>query len=108
VASKALHKVDWNNSTLIKDDVAEAVARLKQPGEELQVHGSGDLAQTLMRHDLVDEYRLWIYPVVLGSGKRLFGAGSSAAALKMARRPWWPPERYGLEGGRLCGIVVYG
>jgi dihydrofolate reductase len=77
VASKTLDKVEWNNSTLIKGDAAEAVARLKQqPGEELQVNRSGDLAQTLMRHDLIDEYRLWIYPVVLGSGKRLFGAGA--------------------------------
>jgi dihydrofolate reductase len=81
----SLDKVEWNNSTLIKGDVAEAVARLKQqPGGELQVHGSGDLAQRLIRHDLIDEYRLWTYPVVLGSGKRLFGAGSSPAALKLA------------------------
>jgi dihydrofolate reductase len=85
MASTTLDKVDWNNSTLIKRDAAEAVAALKQqPGGELQVRGSGYLAQTLMRHDLVDEYRLWIYPVVLGSGKRLFGAGSSPAALKLA------------------------
>ena len=81
----SLDKVEWNNSTMIKGDVAEAVARLKQqPGGELQVHGSGDLAQRLIRHDLIDEYRLWTYPVVLGSGKRLFGAGSSPAALKLA------------------------
>ena len=85
VASTTLDKVEWNNSTLIKGDAAEAVARLKQqPGGELQVNRSGDLAQTLMRHDLVDDYQLWIYPVVLGSGKRLFGAGSSPAALKLA------------------------
>jgi dihydrofolate reductase len=85
VASTTLDSVEWNNSTLINGDAVEAVARLKQqPAGELQVHGSGDLAQTLMRHDLVDEYRLWIYPVVLGSGKRLFGAGSSPAALKLA------------------------
>jgi dihydrofolate reductase len=85
VASATLDKVDWTNSTLIKGDAAEAVAALKQqPGGELQVHRSGDLAQTLMRHDLIDEYRLWIYPVVLGGGKRLFGAGSLSAALKLA------------------------
>jgi dihydrofolate reductase len=84
VASKTLDTVEWNNSTLLTGDVAEAVAKLKrEPGQELQVHGSGELAQTLMNHDLVDEYRLWIYPVVLGNGRRLFGAGSPPAALKL-------------------------
>jgi dihydrofolate reductase len=85
VASTTLDSVEWNNSTLINGDAAQAVAALKQqPGRELQVHGSGDLAQTLMRHDLVDKCRLWIYPVVLGSGKRLFRAGSLPTALKLA------------------------
>ncbi len=84
VVSKTLDKLGWNNSTLIKGDVAEEVAKLKRrPGKELQVHGSGELAQTLMQHDLVDEYRLWFYPVVLGSGKRLFREGSVAKALKL-------------------------
>jgi dihydrofolate reductase len=84
VASRTLDSVEWNNSTLIEGDVAEAVAKLKHaPGNELQVHGSGNLAQTLMRHELVDEYRLWIYPVVLGSGKRLFEAGNLPAALEL-------------------------
>jgi len=84
VASKTLDKVDWNNSTLLKGDVAEAVAELKrQPGGELQVQGSGELAQTLMRLDLVDEYRLLVYPVVLGKGKRLFRDGNVPAALRL-------------------------
>jgi dihydrofolate reductase len=84
VASKTLNKVEWTNSTLINGDVVEEVAKLKrEPGKELQVHGSGDLAQTLMRHDLVDEYRLWLYPVVLGNGRRLFKNGSAPAALKL-------------------------
>ena len=84
VASKTLEQVEWNNSTLLKGDVAEEVAKLKQqPGNEVQVHGSGDLAQTLMRNGLVDEYRLWIYPIVLGSGKRLFLEGSAPAALRL-------------------------
>jgi dihydrofolate reductase len=84
VASKTLDTVEWSNSTLIKGDVAEEVAKLKnQPGRELQVHGSGDLAQTLMQHGLVDEYRLWLYPVVLGSGRRLFGDGSVPTALRL-------------------------
>lgn len=84
VASRTLDDVAWNNSTLIKGDVAEEVAKLKrEAGGELQVHGSGDLAQTLMRHDLVDEYRLLFYPIVLGSGKRLFGDGALPAALRL-------------------------
>jgi dihydrofolate reductase len=84
VASKTLNEVEWNNSTLIKGDVVEEVAKLKrEPGNELQVHGSGDLAQTLMEHDLVDEYRLWFYPVVLGSGRRLFRNGSAPTALRL-------------------------
>lgn len=84
VASKTLQSVEWNNSTLLKGHVPEEVVKLKrQPGKELQVHGSGNLVQTLMAHDLVDEYRLWFYPVVLGSGRRLFGEGSAPTALKL-------------------------
>jgi dihydrofolate reductase len=84
VASRTLDKVQWNNSTLLKGDVAKAVAELKrQPGGNLQVQGSSELAQTLMRHDLVDEYRLLIYPVVLGKGKRLFRDGNVPAALRL-------------------------
>jgi dihydrofolate reductase len=84
VASRTLDKAEWNNSTVIKRNVAEEVAKLKrQSGKELQVHGSGDLAQTLIKNDLIDEYRLWFFPVVLGTGKRLLGAGSVPAALKL-------------------------
>lgn len=67
----------WNNSTAIIGDIASEVGKLKQQnGPLLQVHGSHELIQTLLENDLVDELRLWIFPVVLGSGKRLFGAGS--------------------------------
>jgi dihydrofolate reductase len=72
VASSLLKKVDWSNSTLLQGDVAEQVAKLKaQEGGEIQVHGSGDLLQTLLEHDLVDALRIWQFPVVLGTGKRL-------------------------------------
>ncbi len=84
VASETLDDVEWQNSTLIEGDVAEGVARLKQqPGKNIQVIGSGDLARTLMQHDLVDEYQLMIHPVVLGSGKRLFGKASDTTALRL-------------------------
>jgi dihydrofolate reductase len=84
VASRTLNEVTWNNSTLIEGDVAEAVAKLKEErGAEIQVTGSGELIQTLMEHDLVDEYRLWVFPVVVGEGKRLFARGAIPAALKL-------------------------
>lgn len=84
VASRTLDEVEWSGSTLIKDDVAEHVARLKnEEGPEIQVHGSWNLIQTLLKHDLVDEYRLWIFPLVLGSGKRIFEDGTIAAGLKL-------------------------
>ena len=83
VASTALDKAEWNNSTLLSENVPNAVAELKKrPGRELQIHGSGVLAQSLMAHDLIDEYRLWIYPVDLGKGKRLFAEGAVPAALR--------------------------
>jgi dihydrofolate reductase len=84
VASRTLDRVDWSNSTLIEGDVAEEVAKLKEgSGPEIQVHGSSDLIQTLLEHDLVDEFGLWIFPVVLGSGKRLFADGAIPAGLKL-------------------------
>jgi dihydrofolate reductase len=84
VASTTLERVEWNNSTLITGDVAEYVARLKeQDGPEIQVHGSPGLLQTLLRHDLIDEFRIWTFPVLIGSGKRLFGDGTVPAGLKL-------------------------
>jgi dihydrofolate reductase len=83
VASRTLDEVTWSNSTLIRD-VPDAVADLKrESGEEIQVTGSGDLIQTLIEHDLVDEYRLWVFPLVLGTGKRLFGRGTGPAAFNL-------------------------
>lgn len=84
VASRTLHEVHWNNSILIEGDIAQEVARLKaQEGGEIQVHGSGDLLQTLLEHDLVDTLRLWLFPVVLGTGKRLFGEGTIPRSFRL-------------------------
>ena len=84
VASRTLDRVTWNNSMLIKGDVAEEVRKLKaQEGGEIQVHGSGGLLQTLLKHDLVDTLRIWQFPVVLGIGKRLFGEGTIPRSFRL-------------------------
>jgi dihydrofolate reductase len=84
VASRTLEKVEWNNSTLLEGDVADAVAKLKaEDGPAISVQGSGDLIQTLLEHDLVDEFRIWIFPVVVGSGKRLFGRGAVPGGMEL-------------------------
>jgi dihydrofolate reductase len=84
VASRTLDKVTWNNSQMLKGDVAEEIAKLKaHDGGEIQVHGSGNLLQTLLKHDLVDTLRLWHFPVVVGAGKRLFGEGTIPRAFRL-------------------------
>jgi dihydrofolate reductase len=84
VASRTLDEVTWSNSRLLKGDVAEEVAKLKaQEGGEIQVHGSGDLLQTLLRQDLVDALRIWRFPVVIGTGKRLFGKGAIPLSFRL-------------------------
>ena len=84
VASRGQPSLDWGPVVHLEGDVAEAIRALKQgDGPGLQVHGSGNLVQTLLRHDLVDEFRLWVFPVVIGSGKRLFADGTIPAALKL-------------------------
>jgi dihydrofolate reductase len=84
VASRSRPTLPWDRSVLIEGDAAEGVAALKQEdGPELQVHGSGNLIQTLLSAGLVDEYRLWVFPVVLGSGKRLFAEGTIPYGLRL-------------------------
>jgi dihydrofolate reductase len=84
VASRTLERAEWSNSTLIDGDVAAYVRRVKEEdGPEIQVHGSPGLIQTLLEHDLIDELRIWIFPLVLGTGKRLFGDGTVPVALRL-------------------------
>jgi len=79
VVSRSLTKLDWNNSHRIRGDVAREVAELKeQPGQDIVIHGSPSLVRSLMPHALIDEYRLLVYPLVLGQGKRLFVEGLGA------------------------------
>lgn len=86
VASRTLSPSDltWQDSHLIEGDVLDGVRALKaQDGPELQVHGSADLLQTLIRGGVIDEFRIWIFPLVLGTGKRLFGEGTVPAGLEL-------------------------
>lgn len=85
VASRTLKEpLPWNNSVLLKGDASETVVRLKeQPGDDLVILGSGVLIQSLMRHNLIDEYVLLIHPLVLGSGRRLFSEASPMTRLQL-------------------------
>ncbi|MET0965961.1 MAG: dihydrofolate reductase family protein [Nakamurella sp.] len=84
VVSHGQPQLDWAESILINSDAVAGITALKQSeGPEIQVHGSGNLMQTLLRHNLVDELRLWIFPVLIGSGKRLFSDGVVPAGLKL-------------------------
>ena len=83
VASRSMESAEWQNSTVIRDVPAEVAELKKRPGGELQVHGSGDLIQTLIEHDLIDTYNVLAFPVVLGTGKRLFPEGVTPGALRL-------------------------
>ena len=84
VVSNTLNQADWDNSTILSGDIVEQVSKLReQPGGDIVVHGSARLVQTLLENDLVDEIRLMVFPVVLGSGKRLFGETSDKKTLRL-------------------------
>ena len=83
VVSTTLERPEWNNTTVVNGDVAGEVSKLKQQAGDLLVTGSPTLIRTLMEHDLVDEYRLMVFPIVLGTGKRLFGDGSKLSTLRL-------------------------
>lgn len=84
VVSSTLSNPEWNNSTVLEGDAVEAVSKLKQEQDgDVVVHGSARLVQTLLEHDLVDELRLMVFPVVLGSGRRLFGDTSGKKRLRL-------------------------
>lgn len=86
VATSTLTDFTWHNSAPIKGDAIAGIADLKnQPGPLLQIHGSGQLIQSLLAHDLIDEFRLWTFPVVVGSGKRLFGPDTPPVTLTLRK-----------------------
>ena len=85
VVSSTLKKAEWNNSTVLKGDVVEEISKLREKlNGNIVVHGSAQLVQTLIEHDLVDELRLMVFPVILGTGKRLFGDTSDKKRLRLA------------------------
>jgi dihydrofolate reductase len=84
VVTRTLDRADWKESTIIKGDVAKQIADLKmQSGLDLQVHGSSNLIQTLLKNDLVNKLHVWIFPLTVGSGKRLFAEGTVPASFKL-------------------------
>jgi dihydrofolate reductase len=108
VASRTLREVTWSGSSLVTGDLAAAVADLKaRPGRELRVHGSGGMVQTLLRHRLVDEFRLLTFPIVLGDGKRLFGDGAAPLALTHEHRAT-TPSGVDVDVYRAAGDPTYG
>lgn len=84
VASRTLETVEWQNSKLLGPDIPKAVAELKRgSGPEIQVHGSANLLQTLIKHGFIDQFRIWTFPLVLGTGKRLFDGGTIPVGLEL-------------------------
>lgn len=100
VASRTLDTVSWTNTTLLAGDALSAVRELKRTsGGEIQVHGSVGLLQTLLEHDLVDEFAVFTFPVVVGSGKRLFGQGAVPGSLRLTATT-------GFDGGVVASTYV--
>ena len=98
VFSRTLEEVDWNNSRLVADNVAEEVAKLKQePGKDLALFGSADLAATFIRLGLIDEYRILVTPVVLGSGTPMFRDVNERIALKLLKAATWSSGMVALD-----------
>lgn len=86
VVSSTLKKAEWNNSTIINEDVVEEVTKLKQqPGQDILMFGSATLVQSLMEADLIDEYRFLVHPTIMGGGKRFFKEGMVATKLKLVK-----------------------
>jgi dihydrofolate reductase len=86
VISSTLKKADWNNSTIINKNIEEEITRLKQqPGTEIQIEGSATLVQSLMKADLIDEYRFLVHPIIMGSGKSFFKEGTHTKGLKLIK-----------------------
>ncbi|HEY1249423.1 MAG TPA: dihydrofolate reductase family protein, partial [Nitrososphaera sp.] len=116
VVSKTLTKLDWSNSELVKgDDVLKEIKRIKElDGPEIQIYGSGNLIQTLLKHDLVDELWLKIFPVTLGKGKRLLAEGTNPAGFRLLQSEISPSgvilasyERAGeVKTGSFGGLVT--
>lgn len=107
VASRTLKQVDWHNSSLIKGNMADEVPKITQEHGEVHVIGSANLVQTLLRHDLVDRFNLWVYPVILGEGKRLFVQGAMPSALELVRSATFSKGAVLLEYRRV-GKPTYG
>ena len=108
VASRNLARADWHNSTVLGGDVVAEVAKLKeQPGRELQIHGSGALAQTLFDAGLIDTIRLIVFPVVLGSGRRLFDEGRTPSSFRLSAVTS-TPSGVTMQTLELTGLPEYG
>jgi dihydrofolate reductase len=91
VVSSTLEKAEWNNSTIIKENVVKEIFKLKQhPGQEIQIEGSSTLVQSLMEADLIDELRLLVHPIIMGSGKRFFKDGMVTTRLQLISTKAFP------------------
>ena len=109
VASRTLERADWKNTTVLGGELAEEITRLKERHDEIQVSGSADLIQSLLRADLVDEFSLLVFPVVLGTGKRLFGDGTIPRSMRLTETKTFPTgvafHRYEKVGAPEYGAV---